>query len=323
MAHLVHRQRVTGRRPEPKGVAAIRASVSRTGAILAVLGLGYFLLGLQPFLTTGAMEGADPRKVVLYLLSRLGSAALIALLPAMEIGFPRVRRRNPSLWRGALLLAIQPVLRPTISLLMNQLGNINPGLATALSDTSQLGGLALAILNLSLSLPTISGALSLSTGLGRAGANPPMILRVIAVVAAPVLVYFTFDAVLAQVLDFSAVTGYLNVIALVVMVLTVAVWLLVAVRLVMGPKDGTVPGGAWFIGFLAGTLLLMERIGQMAIAHFDPQGANILLATLVTGAGAINPMVLSLAFLMGMARGTRRRRIHPRPIRLFVLNPTA
>ncbi len=323
MAHLAHRQRMTRRRPQPRGMAAIKASVSRWGVLSVISALVYLAMELQPLLVAGVLDQVEPRRVALYVLGRLGQAVLISLVLFVELGFPRARKTNRWLWRGALLIGVQPLGRSIVTHLLQLLGNVAPPIAAALSDNTQVGGWAMWLLTTSLVLPTISGGLSIGDGLARAGARPHKGILLIAALAGPAVTWFLFAAQIGQIVDLSQVIGWLNLVSLLGLMATASVWLMIAARLVMGPREGTNPEAAWFIGFLAGTLMLMDRFGNAAIAVSDPQGTNVLLGTLISAAGGLYPMILALAFALGMARGTRRRRLLPPLIRLYVVNPTA
>ena len=323
MAHLVHRQRMTRRRVEPRGTVAIKASVSRWGVLSVIGALVYLVMELQPLLTPGVLDQVDPLRVVLFVLGRLGQATLIALVLFVELGFPRARKANRWLWRGALLIGVQPLGRSLLSHGLQALGGLAPDVAAALSDNTQIGGWAMWLLTTSLVLPMLSGGLSIGDGLARAGARPHKVILLIAALAGPAVTWFLFAAQISQILDLSQVIGWLNLVSLLGLMATASVWLMIAARLVMGPREGTNPEAAWFIGFVAGTLLLMDRFGNAAIAIFDPQGTNTLLGALISGAGGVYPIILALAFAAGMARGTRRRRFLAPLTRLYVVNPTA
>lgn len=323
MAHLVHRQRMTRRRVEPRGADALKASVSRWGLLALAGAIVYLALELQPVFAPGVLGQVEPIRIVLFILGRLGQAVLISLVLFVELGFPRARKVNRWLWRGALVMAIQPLGRTLLTHGLQALGGVAPDLAATLSDNSQIGGWAMWLLTTSLVLPTLSGGLSIGDGLAHAGARPHKGILLIAALAGPVATWFLFAAQISQIVDLSQVIGWLNLVSLLGMMATASVWLMVAARLVMGPREGTNPEAAWFIGFVAGTLMLMDRFGNAAIAVFDPQGTNALLGTLIAGAGGIAPIILALAFALGMARGTRRRRFLPPLTRLYVVNPTS
>lgn len=317
MPHIEHRQPAVRRRSDPKGLDGVVACLSRWGWLAIAAGLVWMIVGFIPLTNPGALETMDPRSLALLVLGRVSDAALIWLVPAFELGFPGVRRRNRSLWRGAWIIAIAFLARPAISAFESWfIPIVDPDLSKY-QDPSTAIGLAVVLVRLAVGILTIAGAWTLSDGLADAGARPKRILLALAALGGAGLTLGAYAPFLAQTLDLTSIGGWLNLVGLVMTLVLVAIWMVVAARLVLTTSERLRPQRAWFLAWVTGVILLIQRLGSPISLITDPQSQNLMLATLVSGAASVSWLTLFAAALLGFGRGTERRRIRPAPMRTF------
>lgn len=327
MATIVHRRPAAGRAAEPaRGPGGTFWSMTRVGWLFAALGAGWFAWNMRFLLDLGGPVQWSWPAVLEAILGAARGAAVVAMPAALEIGVPGARTRTRWLYRGVVLLALEQLLRPVLSQLQ-QLAFESLGTEALQPSFDQPLSLALVLAALAINLLALAGTWSLSDGLADAGARPRrwILAGVLAVAMAVTLAaylpgfgFFTEGAVF----DFSSLALWSNLLGLVVGLIEIALWVVVAVRLLAGFLGrGLRPREAWLYGGLAGLLLLAVRIVYPAILMARIEGEGLALALNAIAAG---PWIfLFIAFTAGLGRGRERRAEPPRRVRLFVRNPTS
>src|SRR3990172_6550122 len=175
------------------------ATISPLGWVSAWVGVVRLAITLQPLLSPGALDAQRWSDDARFLIGALGEGAVMGLPAAVALGFPSARRRNRWLFRGAVLLALNPLAGMAVRWLQLRVAEIADPFVESVFDPATPLGLSLALLSLSTALIAIAGAWSLSDGLDEAGARPrrgglpAAAVAGVAVVAAMSLPYFTFD----------------------------------------------------------------------------------------------------------------------------------
>jgi hypothetical protein len=281
---------------------------------------------LRPLADSGVIGVAPWSSIAGQVAGAFSDAAMMLVPAALLVGFPGIGRRNPWLFRGAVLLAAAQFARLLLDVVQAWiLETLSPGSGGGIDPTT-LVGLALALLTLGIGLVSVTGAWSFSDGLSDAGARPPRVLLAgvaIGLVAAMLAVYWPL---LTSGLDLTQVGGWLNLVGFSMSMVLIALYAMLAVRLMTGPFVGLVPSAAWVVGALGGLALLAQRIlsplGVWLSSSPEQAGlvAQISLAIVLLGYAAW-PLLL-VAALLGLGRGTRRRQVRAPLMRLFVVNPT-
>ena len=327
MAHLVHRQVAVRRgQPEPEGLDSILACMTPVGWLSVLAAVGIVVADLRPLVESGALGVAPWTSIAGQLAGALAAAALMLMPAALLIGFPGVWHRNRWLYRGAILLAGAQFARVLLDVLQTWiLEALSPGSGGGI-DPSTLEGLAFAVLSLSIGLVSIAGAWSFADGLSDAGARPPrLLLGLVAagLVAAMLVVYWPY---LTSSLDLSQVVGWLNFLGFALSMVLIALYGVLAVRLLAGPFLRLVPRGAWVAGALGGLALLAQRTLSPLVAWLfaSPEQADLAaqVSTAIVLLGYVAWPLIMVAALLGLGRGTRRRRVRSPLMRLYVVSPT-
>jgi len=327
LATIVHRRPATRRAPEaPRGPGGTFWSLTRVGWLFAVLGAGMFVWDMRFLLDLGGPVQWSWPAVLQAILGALRGAAVVAMPAALELGVPGARTRTRWLYRGLVLLALEQLARPVLSQLQ-QLAIDAIGTDAIQPSINQPISLALVMAALAVNLLALAGTWSLSDGLADAGARPrrPILVVVVAVTMAVTLAAYLPGFGFFQegaVFDLSSLALWSNLLGLVVGLVEIALWAVVATRLVAGFLDRRLrPREAWMYGGLAGVLLLVVRIAYPVIVMAKVEGDGLTLALNAVAAG---PWIfLFIAFTAGLGRGRERRAEPPRRVRLFVLNPTS
>ncbi|MEI7744396.1 MAG: hypothetical protein WCK58_11710, partial [Chloroflexota bacterium] len=180
--------------------------------------------------------------------------------------------------------------------------------------------LAIVMVSYAIGILSITGAWAFSDGLSDAGARLKRPILWLAAAIGPIAMLIAYAPYFGQAIDLGQFVGWLNVIGLSLSLVLVARWSIVAARLVLATSDRLKPQRAWFIAWLAGVLLVVERIGSPVQIIVDPKGENLMLRTLVSASGSAVWIALFVAALIGLGRGTAKLRIKPPLMRLFVVH---
>ena len=256
-------------------------------------------------------------------LRSVRDAAIVAMPFALELGVPGARRRTPWLMRGLVLLALDQLSKPVLGYAREfAFTELDPGGNPFQYDTPL--ALSLGLLTIATNLLTIGGAWGLSDGLADAGSRPRRRLLASVVIvgtAISVIAYLPVSGFFGE----GAVPGdqpvfWLNLAALLMGLVEIALWFAVGTRLAAGPAFRLRPRRAWLLGAAAGAVILLARFGYPLLFIARTQSPELPLA-LAVGASA-GWIVLFLAFAAGLGRGRERREERPRRLRLYILHPT-
>ena len=270
-------------------------------AVLAVLWLGN---ELRPLLAWGAFDqlnwGTDANLIV----RALGDAAMLALPAGLLLGFPAAGRRNRWLLRGVVLVALAQLARPALD--AAQQWAFDGGLYGPSGEATGPVGLAVTMLSVATGLLSLAGAWSTSDGLAEAGARPRR-AAVIAIAAAAVGVQGAF--IVRYVINGEAnlLSSYgLDLLRIALSLAVIALWFVVAARLLVGAVAGLVPSRAWVVGGIAGGLLLAVQLASSVFELLGGLGDFSGLVWPVMSIASSAVWVLLLAALaMGLGRDTR------------------
>ena len=324
MATIVHRRLAPATGPAaPRGPGANLDSITWIGWLFALGGFAWLVYSLRPLLQLGDIRTWDWAVVSDLVLRSVRDAAIVAMPFALELGVPGARRRTPWLMRGLVLLALDQLSKPVLSYAREfAFTELDPGGDPFLYDTPL--ALSLGLLSLATNLLTIGGAWGLSDGLADAGSRPrPRLLASVVIIgtAISVIAYLPVSGFFGE----GAVPGdqpvfWLNLAALLMGLVEIALWFAVGTRLAAGPAFRLRPRRAWLLGAAAGAVILLARFGYPLLFIARIQSPELPLALAVgTSAGWI---VLFLAFAAGLGRGRERREERPRRLRLYILHPT-
>jgi hypothetical protein len=327
MATLVHRRLLPPRPEEAGGPGAklgpLLAPLGPIGWTSALLALVWIVGHLWPSVANGSLDPTKPGAAPVSLLATVGGAALVALPAALELGFgfPAVRRRNPWLLAGFSLFAVAQLSQPVVAFLRDRVvANVDPGMESAFDPGTPLG-LALGLLGLASTLIWIAGGVAVIRGLNDARARPPrlpVLILALAVAVSMGLLYLPYlgpGPVMA-----------LNVASLALTLVFVALRVTIAVQLAWGASSRLVPVVAWRLGAVAGALVVLGHLANIAafgVAQAGGPDADLSLATTllnltsVSGAGAW--CLLLAACLGGLGRGTARRAARSRLLHRYEL----
>jgi hypothetical protein len=316
---IVNRRRAARRRPEPRGLDGVVACLSPVGWLSAGLAVVWVIAGLQPLTNPGVLGQAGFAALAMHVFRTMGDAAMVALPAALELGYPGVGRRNRRLRRGFVLLALAGVLRPVLGFAQTLIVNtMDPGSEQVFDPATALG-LAFTLLSIASGLLLVGGLWATSDGLADAGASPRRLVVPLMAVAGAAVTVIAYLPYLGQGLDMTKVAGWVNLAALALSLLQIGLWIAVGVRLVYGGVMGLPPRPAWLAGLAAGVLILVLRFGSPAALAIQQ---DLGLGPILSGIGSAMGILLLLAAIEGLGRGTRRRRIRPSLVCLYVLHPT-
>lgn len=327
MAQLVSR-RVAARRgrPEPQGLGSILACMTPVGWLSVLAAVGIVVVDLRPLVESGVIGTAPWTSIARLLAGAVADAAMVLLPAALLIGFPGVWRRNRWLYRGAVLLAGAQVARALLDVVQAWiLEALAPGSGGAV-DPSTLQGLAFVMLALGILLASVAGAWSFSDGLSDAGARPSRVLLAVVAIGLVGEMVLAYWPLLTTSVDLAQVPGWLNLVGFSMWMALIALYGVLAVRLMAGPFLALVPRAAWVAGALGGLALVAEQIlsalGVWLSSSPEQAGlvAQISLVVVVLRFAAWP--LLMVAALLGLGRGTRRRHVRAPLVRLFIVNPT-
>jgi hypothetical protein len=324
MATIVHRRIARDLGPAPaRGPGARLDALTWIGWASAVAAFGVLVFGLRPLMDLGNFRFWDWNQVGDTVLATLRDAAIVALPAALEWGVPGARHRTRWLMRGTVLLALEQMARPVLDLARDQYVTLVPDAASAGFDTP--AGLALVLVSMAVSVIGIAGAWALSDGLADAGARPRRIV-VAGVVAAgvalslfvylPLYGFFTEGAVF----ETDKLLWWLNLGGLALGFLDLALWLMVAVRLLAGWPFHLRPRRAWALAAVAGACVLAYRLLAPVLVLSALNVPELAWGLRIVSSGSWILLVLALA--AGLGRGRERREGPPRRVRLFVLSPS-
>ena len=327
MATRVNRRLLRPRPGEANGPGAklgpLLAPLGPIGWTSALLALVWIAGHLWPSVANGGFDPTKPGTAPVSLLATIGGAALVALPAALELGFgfPAVRRRNPWLLAGFSLFAVAQLSQPVVGFLRDRVvANLDPGMESAFDPGTPIG-LALGLLGLASTLIWIAGGVAVSRGLDDALARPPrlpVLVLALAVAGSMGLLYLPYLG--------SGSVMALNVASLGLTLVFVVLRVAIAIQLAWGAWSGLVPVVAWRLGGVAGALVVLGHLANIAafgVARIGGQNADgglattLLNLTSLSGAGAW--CVLLAACLAGLGRGTVRRGARPRLLHRYEL----
>ncbi len=310
MARVARRRFLTPAEARARRPLSPAQRLGPVGWVFTVLAVTWAVVELRPITEYTAFRSISD--VSLLVVRTLGDMALLALPAGLLLGFPGVRRRNPWLFRGLVIIALVQLAQPALRALQ--------GWVFEQVDPSAAGFnplyAAMTMVSLAIAVASLAGVWALSDGLSDAGARPRRAAIVLIVAAAVALELVFFVPVVATNGLQVFWNGILDVVSLAVSVASYAVWVVVGARLVAGSAAGLVPRRAWALGALAGALLILEQPAFILFAW-----AGQLTGTYVGTAPLIAAMVSAiwvlffLALALGLGRGTNRgagdrRRIH-------------
>lgn len=301
-----------------RGPGSALSSLTLIGWVSAVVAIGWLVNELRPLLEPGALDARQWEGIAGRVLTALGDAAVIGMPAALELGVPGARRRTPWLMRGLVLLALAQLARPAIAFVQDLATLLDPSFE--LFDYETPLGLAFGVVTVATGLLSVGGAWALSDGLFDAGARPRRVLMGVVAVTGTAATVVAFVPYLGDALDLAVPLGWLNLASLAISAAVIALWLVVATRLMAGFAPRLAPRRAWFLAAAAGLCLVVSRFGsaaQLLNGGLAPVVSEVLFVVGVTAW-----VLLFLAFATGLGRGRERRVGRPRRMRLYVLNPT-
>jgi hypothetical protein len=319
LATIVHRRPAATIAPAPaKGPGGSLRSLTRMGWLFAIAGIAWFLWNVRSLVGLGEPQQLSLATVAQTVLDALRGACLVALVVGLELGVPGARRVTPWLWRGAVLLGAEQLGRAAMGPI-RQLA-VDNNLTTGQVSLDEPVSIAIVLLTFALAIVGIAGAWAFSDGLADAGGRAPRPVLLLAAVVGVVITAWTYGLFSGSIsFDFGTILAWLNVVAFLLSFLDIALWMVIAVRLVAGAVRRRPPKEAWLYGALAGVLLLAIRlVFPLLSATGIAQGMGVVL-----NAVAAAPWIfLFLAMSGGIGRGRERRDLRPTRMRLFVLHPT-
>jgi hypothetical protein len=247
----------------------------------------------------------------LWLMTTLGNAALILLPAAIELGYPNVARRNPWLRRGAVLIALQQVGYAAIGALFSWAFSAGLGVNTSVdTDPTFVLQAAYLVAAFALGVVAIAGWLAFGDGLWRAGARPaPRVL--LSIVGALVVIQAIVLGIEAGPQDWASTSGLSAAVVGVRLLLgvgQVAATATVAILLLWGTRAGLAPRRAWRIGAVAAVVLAAAYAIGFVAPWVQSSDLAQLMLTVYVGLGAAWPLLVVVACLAGLGRGTETRR---------------
>lgn len=304
MARLVQRRVLTAAEAaarKPIGPAARLGPVGLIFAAIAVLWLGN---ELRPLLAWGAFDQLNWGTDANLILRALGDAAMLALPAGLLLGFPSAGRRNRWLLRGVVLVALAQLARPALD--AAQQWAFDGGLYGPSGEATSPAGLAVTMLSVATGLLSLAGVWSTSDGLAAAGARPRR-AAVIAIAAAAVGVQGAFIVRYVVNGEVNMLSSYgLDLLRIALSLAVIALWFVVAARLLVGAVAGLAPSRAWVVGGIAGGLLLAVQLASTVFQFLGSLGDFSSLVWTVMGIASSAVWVLLLAALaMGLGRDTR------------------
>jgi len=127
-------------------------------------------------------------------------------------------------------------------------------------------------------------------------------------------------------LDLTQVVGWLNLTGFTMSLALIALYVVVALRLIAGPFARLVPVSAWVLGALGGVALLAQRvlspIGVWLRSLPDQAALVEQVSVAIQLLGYVAWPLLVVAALLGLGRGMRARRVRSPLRRLYVVDPT-
>jgi len=326
MTRLVHRRRIRSSADEPKGpggtIGPILAPLSAFGWLSIVATVAY--VGFE--LSQGLIVTDDE---ILWrgLLGLLGSACVVLLPAALELGFPGVRRRNHDLLLGVTLLAIAMAAQPASRALYHwALDVLNQGQygwtgSTSLSDPTAQLMFATQLMGIARMVIALAGWLAIRRGLARAGAGPRGRRVVgVALVAAVgnSLLYVAMTSYSVDLGDLGSTLFLIaNLLAVMVNTAIAFVEVVVIVALVVGARDGLRPRSAWPLagagasGLACGMALSAAWVAWLMLNPMEPGGTPVMIVSTLSGLlgnEAFHALLLAACFA-GLGRGTDERHV--------------
>ena len=119
MAHVAHRRLLTTAEARARRPLSAVQRLGPVGWVFTVLAVAWAVVELRPITEFSAFDSLD--QDALLVVRTLGDAALLALPAGLLLGFPGARRRNPWLFRGAVLLALVQLTQPAMRALQDWL----------------------------------------------------------------------------------------------------------------------------------------------------------------------------------------------------------
>jgi hypothetical protein len=301
MARWAHRRVLTAAEAKARRPLKAAQRLGPVGWVFAALAALWGLVALWPITQFSAFDSLSDD--ALLVLRTLGDVATVALPAGLLLGFPGVRRRNPWLFRGVVLIALVHLLQPANRALQGWVleqvdlsaGGFNPLYA------------AMTLVSLAIGVVYLAGVLALSDGLFDAGARPRRRVLVLIGGAAVALEVVLIAPVIAANGLSVFPNGLLDVASLLISFGISVAWYVVVARLVVGYTDGLVPRQAWALGAVAGALFLVVGLGSTLLLWAGQLwGASIGLGLLPSVALSAVWTLLFLACALGLGRGTDR-----------------
>ncbi len=324
MRTLVHRRQARQAAPATQGPG------STVGPLLARLTapltwVGWLSLGGAAFMLIlwawGRVIGGVPSEVGpldlagLAVLGQLASLGTVLLPAALELGYPGVARRNPWLLRGTLLLAIAILARPLISFVqdwaMNALVQTGDGVEF---DQSDIEFAVVQALALSASLLLSLGGLAFLRGLLLAGARPgDSVLVAFAFVGVAVWVAALLPSFGQLWASDRALVSATNVIGILVGLCQAAATGGIVAALLAGAFRRLQPHLGWAFGVATaiamGVATIAVPVQVLLGPSTRPDGSqDYWLPTVLAVLNIVSPLLLLVACLAGIGRGTEARR---------------
>ncbi|MHB8893354.1 MAG: hypothetical protein ACYC65_15070 [Candidatus Limnocylindrales bacterium] len=304
MASVAHRRVLTAAEVRGRRRVSPAARLGPVGWVFAVIAVLWLGNELRPLLAWGAFDQLNWGEDATLIVRALGDAAMLALPAGLLLGFPAAGRRNRWLLRGVVLVALAQLARPALD--AAQQWAFDGGFYGPSGEATSPAGLAVTMLSVATGLLSLAGVWSTSDGLAAAGARPRR-AAVIAIAAAAVGVQGAF--IVRYVVDgeVNMLSAYgLDLLRIALSLAVIALWFVVAARLLVGAAAGLVPSGAWVVGGIAGGLLLAVQLASTAFQFLGGLGDFSSLVWPVMSIASSAVWVLLLAALaMGLGRDTR------------------
>jgi hypothetical protein len=301
--------------PEPKAPDAALDRLSWLGWVSAAVALGWLVIQLRPLLDAGALADASRLATFVAVVGAVAGAAALALPAGLELGARSAWQRVPWLYRAAILLAVAQVASIVLQQARQRfLGDLD------VTDLTQPVVIAYAVASLAPPIAAIGGLWALSDALWDIGTRArPAAIRGIGLVIAWI-VFLTYVPYLGQLFSTDApVLSVLNALRLVIAVGLLAITAMTGVHLISASQSRLAPHRAWAVAGLAGASYFFGALGRTLTQIQLSQELGLPLAYAVFVIESAAPVLLLVAFALGIARAGAvrepRRRLIARWVR--------